>query len=140
MYEPLLPFTPNAHFVVLMPLNIDGIDLPPGSPLPKSGLNDRLLRQLYEQRRIGVAGPDYTGLPPAAPVAPAPVQEAPSAPVATPAATSAPDAPTAPAYRVKQAGLGGFKVIDAKGQPIGKGWPTKAEAEAEIARLTAAKE
>lgn len=143
MYEPLLPFTPHAQFKVLQPLNIDGIDLPPGSPLPKTGLNDRLLRQLYEQRRIGVVGPDYTGLPPAAPVAPAPAQEAPSAPAVAPeapAAPAAPEAPSAPAYRVKQAGLGGFKVIDANGQPIGKGWPTKAEAEAEAARLMAQKD
>jgi len=140
MYEPLLPFTPHAEFEVLQPLNIDGVDLTPGSKLPKNGLNHRLLRQLYEQRRIGVAGPDYSGL--TAP-ARAPAQEAPAAAPAAPAApapTAATEAPATPAYRIKQAGLGGFKVIDAKGQPIGPGFKTKADAEAEIARLTAPKE
>ena len=139
MYEPLLPFTPHAEFVVLQPFNIDGIDLTPGSPLPKNGLNHRLLRQLYEQRRIGVSGPDYSGLPAAAPAPRAPAQEAPAA-KAAPAPAAAQEAPAMPAYRIKQAGLGGFKVVDAKGQPIGPGFKTKAEAEAEIARLTAPKE
>lgn len=139
MYEPLLPFTPHAQFKVVQPFNIDGVDLTPGSVLPKANINNRLLRLLYEQRKIEVVGPDYAGLPPAA--APAPVvPSAPAAPPQAPAPAPAPEAPSAPAYRVKQAGLGGFKVIDASGQPIGKGWPSKAEAEAEIARLTAAKE
>lgn len=137
MYEPLLPFTPHAEFAVLQPLTIDGIDLTPGSKLPKQGLNERLLRQLYEQRRIGVIGPDYTGLfTPATP----PARMAPETPAVAPPAPPVEPTSTPPRYRVKQAGLGGFKVIDAKGQPIGPGFKTKAEAEAEIARLTAPKE
>jgi hypothetical protein len=144
MYEPLLPFTPHAEFVVLTPFNIDGVDLTPGTTLPKAGLNSRLLRQLYEQRRIGVAGPDYSGLPaPAvAPLlAPSPVDDSQAAaPVTKAAAHPVDPTSTPPAYRIKQAGLGGFKVLDAKGQLIGQGHKTKAEAEAAIAALIAAKE
>lgn len=143
MYEPLLPFTPHAEFKVVQPFNIDGVDLTPGSIVPKANISHRLLRQLYEQRRIEVVAPDYAAAAAAAPATPAPAPEAPpSAPVApqAPSPTQAPEAPAVPTYRVKQAGLGGFKVIDANGQPIGKGWPTKAEAEAEIARLTAKKD
>ncbi|CAB5220386.1 hypothetical protein UFOVP233_63 [uncultured Caudovirales phage] len=146
-FEKMLPFTPFARFEVFLPFTIDAHTYAPGEILNSEGLTDTLLRQLYEQRKIGVVGPDYERLEKAkeaekraqkaeaAASAPKPQPKAEAAPSAAPAA---PEATTeAPAYRIKHAGLGGYKVIDAKGQPIGPGFKTKAEAEAEIARLTA---
>lgn len=142
-FEKMLPFTPLARFEVFLPFTIDAHTYAPGEILKSEGLTDTLLRQLYEQRKIGVVGPDYDRMEKSKAVqksAPKADPE-PIAPAAQPKAEDAPSAPDtapeAPSYRIKQAGLGGFKVIDAKGQPIGPGFKTKAEAEAEIARLIA---
>ena len=47
----LLPFSPNAAFVVARRLCLDGVEFEAGQPVPE-GLSERLLRKLYEQRRI----------------------------------------------------------------------------------------
>lgn len=149
-YSDRQPFTTAADFVVVRSFTINGVSLAPGDAVPKDGVADRVLRNLYDQRKIDIApahspataAPQRAAKADAAPRAPKPRAEAQSAPVAPATAPVNPqitDAVTqAPAYRVKHAGLGGFKVIDAKGVPVGKGFPTKAEAEAEIARLTEA--
>jgi len=129
------PFSPLAAFVVTRPFDLNGDTMVPGTPMPTNGLDERLLRNLYDQRKIDIVANDPAQAPappPAAPEAPAPRGRARKTDKA------ATEAPTAPArYRVKQAGFGGFKVIDAAGVPQGEGWPTEADALKEIERLNA---
>lgn len=141
-YSARAPFTTSAEFVVVRSFILNGVSHAPGDKVVREGVNDRVLRNLYDQRKINIAPENSPAKP--APQRAAKAQPAPRAPIPQPEAQSAPAAaPTAPqppadsGYRVKHAGLGGWKVIDAKGAPIGKGFPSKAEAEAEIARLTA---
>lgn len=150
-YSARLPFTTSADFTVVRPFTINGVSVAPGDAMPTAGVAERVLRNLYDQRKIDIAptnspataAPQRAPKADAAPRAPKPRPEAQSAPVAPPMApvneqiTDAVTQAPAPRYRVKHAGLGGFKVLDANGVPLGKGWPTKAEAEAEVARLTA---
>jgi hypothetical protein len=79
------------------------------------------------------AAPAPTPAEPAA-EATAPAAEA---PVEAPAAEPSTDTAPVTGHRVKQAGLGGFKVIAPSGEVIGQGWPTYAEALAEAERLDA---
>jgi hypothetical protein len=188
-YAARQPFTPLAEFVVARPFDLNGETLTPGVGVQKDGLDERLLRNLYEQRKIEIidlaavrakqaadaaaadaeaarkaaetaaqgekpatapATPAKTvGRPRKAAAAPAAEGEKPAAAPATPAktvgrprkdaaapATEGEKPATVPMrYRVKQAGLGGFKVLDEAGVPVGDGWPTHAEAMAEAVRL-----
>lgn len=152
------PFTPHADFEVARPLTMNGRKYEPGDQLIKDAMSERLLRNLYDQRRITMIIPepmaaakrhplDHDGdgrkggslprtagaqAPSQAPAATTPAEPAEVAPVAAPAAPA-----EAPRYRIKHAGLGGYKVIDASGAPVGKGHKTKEEAQAEIDRLLA---
>jgi hypothetical protein len=122
------PFHPAGNFVCVRQFTLNGVDLRPGAIVNKVGVQERTLSKLYDAGKISYAPDQGPIVAETAPVAATP------APVA-PTTTEAKEAPVAPAYRVKQAGLGGYKVIDASGQPLGKGYKTKAEAEAEIERL-----
>jgi hypothetical protein len=165
-YATRQPFTLAADYVCIRTVTINGHTYAPGEPIPAGAARDRVLRSLYDSRKIDIAGPTQAAAKPAKPKkakapknAPAAPADAPSA--ATPAdtatdATAQAPAPAADAtaadtagepageaaaaptgHRVKQAGLGGFKVIAPSGEVIGQGWPTYAEALTEAQRLDA---
>jgi hypothetical protein len=125
----LLPFTPYYDFVVERPMIIHGVALDRGDRVPKDKLNERRLRQLYEQRKIKPAAfgeaapPAFLGLgigvadklaaelaaeeggdDASAPTAPPTIESAPAVAAAAPPAAKAVDAkPTARKPRAKRA-------------------------------------
>lgn len=131
-YHPLHPFTPGARYkVVRPPVTLDGHEFTYDDELP-ADVDLRLLELLYTQRKIEVIGPKEV-LPMAADAPAAPVKKAPAKKVEPAAAADAPPLK----YKVKQAGLGGFKVIAPNGAPVGEGHKTYDLALAEAQRLSA---
>lgn len=145
------PFHPASDFVAAAPFTLNGKDLNWGDPVDTTGVDDRLLRALYEQRKI-----DYAEIRPVKAsggkaTVEATVEGTVQAKVqATLEATleggpqaadqkghADTDKKIAPRYKVKHAGLGGWKVIDDKGVPVGAGHKTKALAEEAAAALNA---
>ncbi|CAB4122328.1 hypothetical protein UFOVP32_7 [uncultured Caudovirales phage] len=124
-YAASAPFDLAAEFVAARPFLAGGVNFMPGSAIPKGTISERILRNLYSQRKVsmiqGTAQPVRK-----------PVQAKPAAPVENPQETAEPGK-----YRVKQAGLGGFKVVDANGAPITPGFKTYDEAKAAMERLSA---
>jgi hypothetical protein len=110
---------------------LDGREYTYDEELP-ADLDVRLLELLYTQRRVEVIGPKEV-LPMAADAQAEPRKKAPAKKVEPEAAAA--DKPPMK-YRVKQAGLGGFKVIGPNGAPVGEGHKTYALAEAEAERLS----
>jgi hypothetical protein len=118
-----LPFTTVAEFVVARPFDLNGKSLVPGVPMPRDGIDDRLLKNLYDQRKIEIGAQAAADVPTNEPAVEKKAADKPA---------------TVGKYRVKQAGIGGFKVLDEAGAPIGPGFKTHAEALAEAERLNAA--
>lgn len=58
----MLPFTPLYDFIVERPMTIHGRTYARGDTLDKTDLSERLLRQLYEQRKI-IPSPGFGGNP-----------------------------------------------------------------------------
>lgn len=55
MISPILPrFDRSRHFVVLKPIQINGIEFKHGETVPKEQLSDRRLRQLFDLRFITI--------------------------------------------------------------------------------------
>ena len=139
------PFWPTASFHCARPFSLNGQEFAPGDPVPNvtQGGDERLLERLYNQHKINAGEPAASLVPAAAPepaqeaekrpakaeVKPAPVQPKPE----TDAAQIAPEAPL---YVPKNAGFGGWKVVNTRTKEVsGQSFPSKAAAEAEIARL-----
>lgn len=131
------PFHPDGNFVAFKPFTLNGVSLSYGDPVNKEGVEPRLLRALYDQRKI-----DY-GTVTAKSVDGSNASD--TAANADFAKSTYTDANIANGsankkdghHKVKHAGLGGWKVIDPKGVPVGPGHKTKAEAQAEADRLNA---
>lgn len=125
------PFHPGSTFNATRPFTMNGVNYAAGDRVDTTGVPDRTLRALYEQRKI-----DYASVEPVVAPQAAPQAEAKPKPKAEKKAEQPVD--DKPQYRVKQAGLGGFKVISPDGAPVGPGYKTHAEALVEAQRLNAA--
>lgn len=137
-YDLRPPFTPLATFRVVRPMTLGGANLAAGDAVPVGTVSVDRLRQLYDARKIEIIP---VGIVPTKAAAAAPAPEGTAALVGVAPVVDAPAAAgsAAPArYRIKHAGMGGFKIIDVSGAPVGPGYKTKAEAEAKIAELVSA--
>lgn len=158
-YPSLLPYSPHAAFKALRVLTLNGLALRPGDPIDTTGVPERRLRFLYEQRMIAPLGPDdpvpvrHAGGGQSEGIAGAAGDEGGQADGETagaegsaPADAAEPLLPgeAAPAeavaaasasWRVQKAGLGGWHVVDARGAPVGPAHRTKAAAEQALAAL-----
>lgn len=152
-YSAQAPFTPGAVYaVVRRGVLVSGRRYAPGSVIPAGTLPDRLARSLYEQRLIrladgaeqkaarAVAKKAAGSAAAEAPDAAAPEAERPAAPEPDAAPAEVADAPAPDripvgSYAVVRAGMGGWKVTDPEGRPVGDGHETPEAAVAEAAGL-----
>lgn len=127
-YADLPPFHPGETFKVVRVVTLNGTEYQPNEILNKDGVSDRLLRRLYEQRKIVVVA---SGAP-VTPKKDKSASKAAPAKEAAPVATEKDDKRTR--YWVKQAGIGGHKVISPKGEVL-QSYKDRDEALAEAERL-----
>lgn len=191
------PFTPNAAFVALRRITLASRNYVPGDKIERTKISDRVLRTLYEQRKIGYDEAVIAAIEATAGQAPegndAPAGGADTQPGAgadtqpggdTPAGGEGNDtiadgqdttagaeggdtvaaaqgedtiapaeggdtvaggtdepkadaAPAQPRFKTKNAGFGGFKVVDTVTTETVASWPTKEEADADVAQRNA---
>lgn len=151
------PFTPNAAFVAMRRITLASRNYVPGDNIDRTKIPDRLLRTLYEQRKIGY-GPEVIEAIEAtsgkateteeeaaaraeaeriaAETAEAERLAAEQAAAAaaggdTVAGGADTTAPAAPRFKAKNAGFGGFKVIDTVTKETVASHETMAEAQAD---------
>lgn len=151
-YSARHPFSPLADLVVRRRgVTVNGVRKEVGDIIPAGTLRDRVAASFYENRLVDMAEVTPSPKPEATKGAkaargakaaePAPAPETPPADgESIPADGGAKPTLNEGGHRVKQAGLGGFKVLSPAGEVIGQGWPTHAEAVAEALRLDAAAE
>lgn len=131
-----LPFSPDYDFVAARALLLDGESLGAGDRVPKERLQPRLLRKLFEQRKIRplIEGEDIPvkERAPAPPTGDTPGQSAGAAGGAD-SPTAAPVPPTPDELHIKSQGFGRWAVM--RGADVLHGSLKKEEAEQKLSEL-----
>lgn len=152
-FIPRQPFHPASDFVAVRGFTLNSVELKEGDPVDTTGVEERVLRALYDQRKI-----DYPAIKPVKAQSQATLEAKLEATLeGTLQATLEPTLEGTPAsgedtakpkghvsglkkkdgHSIKRAGFGGWKVIDPKGAPVGPGYKTEAEAQARADELNA---